>query len=67
MREVGCVGAPPHVTRLKVERNYLRSVIEGRQRIRRRVEQILKDPYTGTERLGRVTGGLDCGAAAGGG
>ena len=23
------------------------------------VEQILKDPYTGTERLGRVTGGLD--------
>ena len=30
-----------------------------RQRIQRRVEQILKDPYTGTERLGRVTGGLD--------
>ena len=27
MREVGCVGSPPHVTRLKVERNYLRSVI----------------------------------------
>ena len=26
MREVGCVGSPPHVTRLKVERNYLRSV-----------------------------------------
>ena len=23
-----------------------------RQRIQRRVEQILKDPYTGTERLG---------------
>ena len=30
-----------------------------RQRIQRKVEQILKDPYTGTERLGRVTGGLD--------
>ena len=27
MREVGCVGSPPHVTRLKVERNDLRSVI----------------------------------------
>ncbi len=25
-----------------------------RQRIQRRVEQILKDPYTGTGRLGRV-------------
>ena len=30
-----------------------------RQRIRRRVEQIRRDPYTSTERLGRVAGGLD--------
>ena len=30
-----------------------------RQRIRRRIEQILNDPYTRTERLGRVAGGLD--------
>ena len=30
-----------------------------RQRIQRRVEQILNDPYTRTERLGRVAGGLD--------
>ena len=30
-----------------------------RQRIQRRIEQILRDPYTRTERLGRVTGGLD--------
>ena len=30
-----------------------------RQRIKRRVEQILKNPYDRTERLGRVSGGLD--------
>ena len=30
-----------------------------RQRIQRRVEQVLREPYTGTERLGQVTGGLD--------
>ena len=30
-----------------------------RQRIRRKVEQIRRDPYTSTERLGRVAGGLD--------
>ena len=30
-----------------------------RQRIQRRVEQILRDPYTRTERLGRVASGLD--------
>ena len=30
-----------------------------RQRIQRRIEQVLRDPYTATERLGRVTGGLD--------
>ena len=30
-----------------------------RQRIQRRVEQILEDPYERTERLGRVSGGLD--------
>ena len=30
-----------------------------RQRIRRKVEQILRDPYNRTERLGRVSGGLD--------
>ena len=30
-----------------------------RQRIQRRVEQILKDPYASTERLGRVVSGLD--------
>lgn len=30
-----------------------------RQRIRRKIEQILVDPYDRTERLGRVSGGLD--------
>ena len=30
-----------------------------RQRIRRRMEQILVDPYDRTEQLGRVSGGLD--------
>ncbi len=30
-----------------------------RQRIQRRVEQILEDPYARTERLGRASGGLD--------
>ena len=30
-----------------------------RQRIKRRVEQILNDPYTRTERLRQVPGGLD--------
>ena len=30
-----------------------------RQRIQRRVEQILEDPYDRTERLGRASGGLD--------
>ncbi|MDE0483706.1 MAG: hypothetical protein OXI67_14080 [Candidatus Poribacteria bacterium] len=30
-----------------------------RQRIRRKIEQILADPYDRTERLGRVSGGLD--------
>ncbi len=30
-----------------------------RQRIRRRVEQILEEPYVRTERLGRVSEGLD--------
>ena len=30
-----------------------------RQRIQRRVEEILNDPYTRTERLGRVAGELD--------
>jgi len=30
-----------------------------RQRIRRIVEQILEEPYVRTERLGRVSGGLD--------
>ena len=30
-----------------------------RQRIQRKVEQILADPYDRTERLGRVSGGLD--------
>lgn len=30
-----------------------------RQRIRRRVEQIQANPYDRTERLGRVSGGLD--------
>ncbi len=30
-----------------------------RQRIKRRVEQILKNPYDRTERLGQVSGGLD--------
>jgi hypothetical protein len=30
-----------------------------RQRIRRKMEQILVDPYDRTERLGRVSGGLD--------
>ena len=30
-----------------------------RQRIRRRMEQILVDPYDRTERLGRVSDGLD--------
>jgi len=30
-----------------------------RQRIQRRVEQIRIDPYDHTERLGRVSGGLD--------
>jgi len=29
-----------------------------RQRIQRRVEQILEEPYERTERLGRVSGGL---------
>lgn len=30
-----------------------------RQRIRRKIEQILVDPYDRTERLGRVSDGLD--------
>ena len=30
-----------------------------RQRIRRKIEQILRDPYDRTERLGRVSGGLN--------
>jgi len=30
-----------------------------RQRFKQGIEQILKDPYDRTERLGRVTGGLD--------
>ena len=30
-----------------------------RQRIQRKVEQILKNPYASTERLGRVVSGLD--------
>ena len=30
-----------------------------RQRIQRRVEQIMEDPYVRTERLGRVVSGLD--------
>ena len=30
-----------------------------RQRIQQRVERVLRDPYIGTERLGRVAGGLD--------
>ena len=30
-----------------------------RQRIRRKVEQILRDPYDRTERLSRISGGLD--------
>ena len=30
-----------------------------RQRIRRRIEQILNDPYTRTERLRQVPGGFD--------
>jgi len=30
-----------------------------RQRIQRKIEQILANPYDRTERLGRVSGGLD--------
>lgn len=30
-----------------------------RKQIQRHVDQVLDDPYTGTERLGRIPGGLD--------
>jgi Txe/YoeB family toxin of Txe-Axe toxin-antitoxin module len=30
-----------------------------RRQIQRRVDQVLNDPHTGTERLGRIPGGLD--------
>jgi Txe/YoeB family toxin of Txe-Axe toxin-antitoxin module len=30
-----------------------------RKQVQRHVDQVLDDPYTGTERLGRIPGGLD--------